>query len=44
MGLLDWMVAATIYHTLGHMLEVSGRLDLLIMDEYKRLLVFPIHS
>ena len=33
MSLLDQMVAATVSHTLGTMLETLGRLDLLIIDE-----------
>ena len=33
MSLLDQMVAATVSHTLGGMLEALGRLDLLIVDE-----------
>lgn len=33
MSLLDQMVAATVSHTLGGMLEALGRLDLLIIDE-----------
>jgi DNA replication protein DnaC len=33
MSLLDQMVAATVSHTLGTILETLGRLDLLIIDE-----------
>jgi len=33
MNLLDQMVAATVSHTLGTMIETLGRIDLLIVDE-----------